>query len=323
MADRPIDGSKFKAVNNRDRNFTAAKMKRRMAQIEKSVARYLHQLDSADRREPSLAQTMKTTRLTEKIERLKEEMARLEALEAERQESEDQQISLTDPDARSMATSGRGSGTVGYNVQAAVDIEHHLIVTHAVTNVGNDRAQLSPMAKQTKATLEVDKLDVVADRGYFSGEEILACEEAGITVTLPKPMTSGNRAKSRFVKDDFRYLAADDVYLCPAGERLVYHYTNQENGLTLRRYWTNACQDCAIKDRCSTGKERRITRWEHEHVLEAVQRRLDENPQGHASAPRDGREPIRHDQSADGGHSFPDEEADDRAHGDGAERARF
>ena len=285
-----IDGSKFKAVNNRDRNFTAAKMKRRMAQIEESVSRYLHQLDSADRQEPSLAQAMKTTRLTEKIERLKEEMARLEALEAERQESEDQQISLTDPDARSMATSGRGSGTVGYNVQTAVDIEHHLIVTHEVTNVGHDRSQLSPMAKQTKATLEVDELDVVADRGYFSSEEILACEEAGITVTLPKPQTSGNKAKGRFVKQDFRYLAADDVYLCPAGKRLVYHYTNQENGLTLRRYWTNACQNCAIKERCTTGKERRITRWEHEHVLEAVQRRLDENPQ----AMRQRRETVEH-----------------------------
>jgi len=274
-----IDGSKFKAVNNRDRNFTAAKMKRRMAQIEESVGRYLHQLDSADRQEPSLAQTMKTTRLTEKIERLKEEMARLVALETERQVSEDQQISLTDPDARSMATSGRGSGTVGYNVQTAVDIEHHLIVTHEVTNVGHDRAQLSPMAKQTKTTLEVDKLDVVADRGYFSSEEILACDQAGITVTLPKPLTSGNKAKGRFVKQDFVYLAAEDVYLCPAGERLVYHFTNQENGLTLHRYWTNACRNCAIKQDCTTGKERRITRWEHEHVLEAVQRRLDENPQ--------------------------------------------
>jgi transposase len=285
-----IDGSKFKAVNNRDRNFTAAKMKRRMAQIEESVGRYLHQLDSADRQAPSLAQTMRTTRLTEKIERLKEEMGRLEALDAERRERPDQQISLTDPDARSMATSGRGSGTVGYNVQTAVDIEHHLIVTHEVTNVGHDRSQLSPMAKQTKATLEVDELDVVADRGYFSSEQILACEEAGITVTLPKPQTSGNKAKGRFVKQDFRYLAADDVYLCPAGERLVYHFTNQENGLTLRRYWTNACEGCAIKDRCTTGKERRITRWEHEHVLEAVQRRLDENPQ----AMRQRRETVEH-----------------------------
>jgi hypothetical protein len=221
-----------------------------------------------------------------------------------------------------MATSGRGSGTVGYNVQTAVDIEHHLIVTHELTNVGHDRGQLSPMAKQTKATLEVDELDVVADRGYFSSEEILACEEAGITVTLPKPMTSGGKAKGRFVKADFRYLADEDVYICPAGEQLRYYFTNQENGLTLRRTWTNACRTCEIKADCTTGVQRRITRWEHEHLLEAVQRRLDENPQGHASAARDGRASLWHDQGADGGHSFPDEEAEERAHRDGAERAR-
>jgi len=274
-----IDGSKFKAVNNRDRNFTAAKMKRRMEQIEESVARYLHQLDSADRQEPSLARTTKTARLKDKIAKLKEEMQRLGKLEARRLAAPDQQISLTDPDARSMATSGRGSGMVGYNVQASVDTKHHLIVAHEVTNEGTDCAQLSNMAKQTKAALEADELDAVADRGYFSSEEILACEEAGITVTLPKPLTSGSRAKGRFVKQDFRYVAADDVYLCPAGERLVYHYTNQEKGLVLHRYWTNACQGCVLKGRCTTGKERRITRWEHEHVLEAVQRRLDEDPE--------------------------------------------
>jgi transposase len=274
-----IDGAKFKAVNTRDKNFTRAKVTRRMAQIEESVARYLHQLDSTDRQEPSRARTTKTTRLTEKIARLKEEMGRLGKLEARMLATPDQQISLSDPDARSMATSGRGSGMVGYNVQAAVDIKHHLIVAHEVTNVGTDRSQLSAMAKQTKAALEADTLDVVADRGYFSSEEILACEEAGITVTLPKPMTSGSRAKGRFVKQDFVYLAADDVYRCPAGERLTYHYTNVEKGLTLYRYWTTACQTCAIKDQCTTGKERRITRWEHEHVLEAVQQRLDEHPE--------------------------------------------
>ena len=135
------------------------------------------------------------------------------------------------------------------------------------------------MAKQTKAALETDTLDVVADRGYFNSAEILACDEAGITVTLPKPLTSNNKAKGRFVKQDFRYVAEEDVYLCPAGERLVYHYTNVENGLTLHRYWTTACQGCAIKDQCTTGKERRITRWEHEDILEAVQRRLDEHPE--------------------------------------------
>ena len=273
-----VDGSKFKAVNARDRNFTAAKMARRLAQIEESVARYLHQLDSADRQEPSLARTTKTQRLQDKIAKLREEMERLGKLEVVRLATPDQQISLTDPDARSMATSGRGSGMVGYNVQSAVDTKHHLIVAHEVTNEGSDRAQLCNIAQQAKAALETDALDVVADRGYFSGEQILASEEAGITVTLPKPQTSANRAKGQFVKADFVYVAADDVYICPASQRLIYRYTNVEKGLSLRRYWTSACQSCAIKDQCTTGKERRITRWEHEHVLEAVEQRLDENP---------------------------------------------
>jgi transposase len=278
-----IDGSKFKAVNTRDKNFTRAKMTRRVKQIEDSVERYLRQLDSADRQEPSLARTTKTVRLADKIATLKEEMKRLEKLEARMVATPDKQISLTDPDARSMATSGRGSGMVGYNVQSAVDTKHHLIVAHEVTNVGTDRAQLSTMAEKTKAALETDTLDVVTDRGYFNGEEILACDKADITVTLPKPLTSNNRSKGRFVKQDFRYVPVDDVYICPAGERLVYHFTNVEKGLTLRRYWTangsGACRGCAIKDRCTTGRERRITRWEHEHVVEAVERRLDEHPE--------------------------------------------
>jgi transposase len=274
-----IDGSKFKAVNNRDRNFTRAKMQRRMAQIEESVERYLHQLDSADRQEPSQALAARTERLTEKIAKLRKEMQRLKALEVQMLATPDQQVSLTDPDARSMATSGRGSGVVGYNAQASVDITHHLIVAHDVTNVGNDRSQLSPMAKKTKVALQTDELDVVADRGYFSSLEILACDEAGVTVTLPKPQTSGSRAKGMFTRQDFRYVADDDVYVCPAGERLAFHYENEENGLTLWRYWTNECQHCAIKGRCTTGKERRITRWEHEHLLEEVQERLDQHPE--------------------------------------------
>jgi transposase len=274
-----IDGSKFKAVNNRDRNFTRAKMERRMAQIEESVARYLQQLDTADRQEPSEALKTKTSRLKEKIAKLKEQMQRLAKLRVRMLAAPDQQISLTDPDARSMATSGRGSGVVGYNVQVAVETAHHLIITHEVTNVGTDRSQLAHVSKETKATLGAESLDVVADRGYFNSEEILACENAGITVTLPKPMTSNSKAQGRFGKQDFRYVAQQDVYICPAGERLAYHYTTEENGLVLRRYWTNACQSCAIKHSCTTGKERRITRWEHERVLEAVQRRLDEHPE--------------------------------------------
>jgi len=273
-----IDGSKFKAVNARDRNFTGAKMKRRQEQVEESIDRYLHQLDSTDRQESSLARSMKTERLHEKIAALKEEMQRLKVLEARMLATPDRQISLTDPDARSMATSGRGSGMVAYNVQSAVDIKHHLIVAHEVTNVGTDRSQLFAIAQKTKGALGTDRLDVVADRGYFKSEEILACEQAGITVTLPKPVTSGVRAKGRYGKQDFRYVAEEDVYICPAGERLIYHFTNEEKGLTLHRYWTNACQSCAIKPLCTTGKERRITRWEHEQVLETVQQRLDEHP---------------------------------------------
>src|SRR6187401_3790488 len=210
-----IDGSKFKAVNNRDKNFTRAKMERRMAQIEESVARYLQQLDTADRQAPSEALKTKTSRLKVKIAVLKEQMQRLEILKVQMLAAPDQQISLTDPDARSMATSGRGSGVVGYNVQVAVDTAHHLIVTHKVVNEGSDRSQLSPMAMQAKATLEVEKLDAVADRGYFNSEEMLACEQAGLTVTLPKPMTSNSKEQGRFGKQDFRYVAQQDVYICP------------------------------------------------------------------------------------------------------------
>src|SRR6202048_2636195 len=247
-----IDGSKFKAVNNRDKNFTRAKMERRLAQIEESVARYLSQLDTADRQEPSEALAAKTAHLKEKLAKLASEQQRLKAIEKRMLAAPDQQISLTDPDSRSMATSGRGSGVVGYNVLVAVDIEHHLIVTHEVTNSGSDREQLANIASQAKSVLGVDRLEAVADRGYFRGEEILACDEAGIAVTLPKPMTSGIEAKGRFGKQDFVYLSEEDVYRCPAGEKLKYYYKNEENGQKLRRYWTNVCRHCALKHRCTT-----------------------------------------------------------------------
>jgi hypothetical protein len=159
-----IDGSKFKAVNNRDKNFTRAKLERRLAQIEESVARYLGQLDTADRQEPPEALAAKTAHLKEKLAKLATEVERLKAIEKETLASPDQQISLTDPDSRSMATSGRGSGVVGYNVQVAVDTQHHLIVTHEVTNTGSDRAQLAKMALQAKEVLGADHLNAVADR---------------------------------------------------------------------------------------------------------------------------------------------------------------
>jgi transposase len=285
-----IDGSKFKAVNNRDKNFTRAKMERRLAQIEESVARYLSQLDTADLQEPSEALAIRTSHIQDKLAKLANEVERLKAIEKAMLASPDQQISLTDPDSRSMATSGRGSGVVGYNVQVAVDTEHHLIVTHEVTNTGSDRSQLANIGLQAKEALGVDHLDAVADRGYFSGNEILACDVVDITVTLPKPMTSGAKSDGRFGKQDFVYVSAEDVYRCPAGKKLTYRYTSEEHGMMLRRYWTTACPHCPLKSRCTTGQERRIVRWEHEHVLEAVQQRLDANPQ----AMRVRRETVEH-----------------------------
>src|ERR1700675_1413867 len=271
-----IDGSKFKAVNARDKNFTEAKMKRRLERIEESIARYIAQLETADRRGDAVPEA-KVARFKDKIVKLNEEIARLSAINAEMMKSKDKQISLTDPDARSMATSGRDTGIVGYNVQTAVDTKNHLIVSHEVTNVGTDRHQLLNMTEQARTEMGVETLDAIADRGYYEGEEIKACEESGITVTLPKPQTSGSKAAGRFGKQDFVYVAADDVYRCPAGERLTYRYANVEEGKTLRRYLTSACQTCALKAQCTTGHERRISRWEHEAVLEKVQARLDHN----------------------------------------------
>ena len=273
-----IDGSKFKAVNNRDKNFTVAKVAKRIEQVEASIARYLAVLDRADREDGDLAEA-KTIRLKEKIEGLQRQMQSLREIGKQVEAAPDKQVSLTDPDARSMATSGRGSGVVGYNVQVAVEAGHHLIVTHDVTNNGSDRSQLSAVAKEAKATLGVKKLDAVADRGYFNGEEILACEEAGIMVTLPKPMTSNSKAEGRFGKQDFRYVAEEDVYVCPAGEQLAYSYTTEDKGLVVHCYATNACRHCAIKHNCTKGNERRIKRWEHEHIIEVVQRRLDAHPE--------------------------------------------
>jgi len=228
--------------------------------------------------------------------------------------SPDQQISLTDPDSRSMATSGRGSGVVGYNVQVAVDTEHHLIVTHEVTNSGSDRSQLANIAVQAKDVLGAEHLDAVADRGYFNSPEILACEQANITVTLPKPMTSGAKADGRFGKQDFAYLPTDDVHRCPAGEKMTYRYTNQENGRTLRHYWTGACRHCPLKAQCAKEPVRRIKRWEHEHVLTRgsllggkTQAASRCQSAGDAPASRDGRASFRHAENADGRHPLSDE----------------
>ncbi|MFT5391531.1 MAG: transposase [Gammaproteobacteria bacterium] len=272
-----IDGSKFKAVNNRDRNFTRAKMKRRLLTVDASIERYMDQLAKADSEEVVNA---KTQRLEDKIAAMKKEMSRLKKLEVQMLEAPDQQLSLTDPDARSMKA--RGTGIVGYNVQTAVDTKHHLIVAHEVTNVGSDRRQLASMARQAKAVLapeSTDPLTAIADQGYYRGEELLACANENIVTYVAKTDTSGKRGKGEFARSEFHYIATDDEYTCPAGERLIYRFSNEEVGKTIRRYWAAACIGCPIKSQCTPGDYRRISRWEHEPVVEQAEARVAENPE--------------------------------------------
>jgi transposase len=269
-----IDSSKFKAVNSRDRNFTPAKIDKRQQQIEQSIQRYLDALETADRTQPAELEA-KTERLQDKIKTLREQMRHMERIKDRLTREPDAQLSLTDRDARSMMSQAKGTGVVGYNVQTAVDAKHHLIVAHEVTNVGSDRAQLSKMALAAREAMGKTKLQALADRGYYSGPELKACDDAGIAAYVPKPMTSNAKAEGRFDKADFIYIAKDDEYECPAGQRAIYRFTREENGLQLRRYWSSACPKCPMKARCTPSDYRRISRWEHEAVLEAVQRRLD------------------------------------------------
>jgi hypothetical protein len=249
-----------------------------MEQLEESIRRYLVELDRADR-DATAVLPSRVAHLKEKIAKVKEQMQTLGDIGEQMKASPDGQISLTDPDARSMATSGRGTGIVGYNVQTAVDAKHHMIVAHEVTNVGHDRDQLANMAKLAKKATGHRKLIALADRGYYEGYEILKAEQAGIATVLPKPLTSSSIAEGRFDKRDFIYDRQRDQYRCPAGEIAIYRYTADERGKTLRRYWTSACPSCPIKAKCTPGDYRRITRWEHEDVLDIVQDRLDGAPE--------------------------------------------
>jgi transposase len=272
-----IDGSKFKAVNHRDRNFTGGKMATRMTLIEQSIAEYLEQLERMDRREtPSTPR--QAMRLKERIATLKDEMSRLEGLKAQIEVSPDGQVSLTDPDARSMASQGKGTGVIGYNVQTAVETKNHLIVAHEVTNIGSDRHPLKRMSEQARAALGSTELTALADRGYYSGEEIKACTDAGIKPLVPKVLTSNSKAEGRYDKSDFVYDSTRDAFRCPAGEYAIRRFTSVEKGMAIHKYWSSACPSCALRAKFTTAKYRRIGRWEHEAVLDDMQRRLDDHP---------------------------------------------
>jgi hypothetical protein len=273
-----IDGSKFKAVNNRDKNFTVAKVAKRIEQVEASIARYLTALDHADRQDNDVAEA-KATRLKEKIEGLRRQMQSLKEMERQVAAAPDKQVSLTDPDARSMATSGKGTGIVGYNVQIAVDAEHHLIVAHEVTNIGTDRAQLAFMGRKALEAIEYEEVTVLADRGYYSGEEVLACEGTGVLPRVPKTLTSGNDKRGLFTVRDFVYDPENDHYTCPAGERLTKGKARSDRRDNVDQYRNlTACSTCALKRRCTPTKHKRLKRWEHEGVLDKMQAALDRMP---------------------------------------------
>jgi transposase len=272
-----IDGSKFKAVNAHDQNFTRAKLEKRMRQIDECVERYLKAMDTADRQQPDIAEA-RTTRLKEKIATLKSKMTRLKEIQGQLEAAPAGQVSLTDPDARAMATSN-SRGLVGYNVQTAVEPGHHLIVAHEVTNTGIDRRQLSRMAIQAKEAMGTQELVAIADRGYYNGDEIVACEAAGITPVVSKPMTSSARSEGRFDKEDFVFDHATGEYRCPAGSRLIWRFARVEDGHLINRYWSSDCPRCAIKEKCTPSDYRRVSRYVHEASLEAMQQRIDRHPE--------------------------------------------
>jgi transposase len=274
-----IDGSKFKAVNNRDKNYTVAKVIGRMEQVDASIARYLRALDRADREEGDVAEA-KSVRLKEKIAGLRRQMQSLKEMEQTVHDAPDQQVSLTDPDARSMATSGKGTATVGYNVQIAVDAEHHLIVAHEVINQGYDRHQLAPMAFKAQQATGCEQITALADRGYFNGDQVLSCEGTGVAPVVPKTLTSGNTKRGLFTGQDFIYDAEKDHYTCPAGQHLTRGRVRSDRSGDIDQYrHLTACFTCPLKPRCTAEKVKRVKRWKHEDVLDVMQDRLDRMPE--------------------------------------------
>lgn len=273
-----IDGSKFKAVNNRDRNYTSNKAAKRIEQVEASIERYLATLDRADRENSDVPEA-RVDQIREKIAGLRRQMQFLKDITVQVENAPDHQVSLTDPDARSMNSSGRGTGIVGYNVQVAVDTKHHLIVAHEVVNEGHDRTQLAPMGQQAKGAIGAGEITVLADRGYFNGEQVLDCEGTGVLPCVPKIDTSGRARLGLFTKADFVYDAEHDHYTCPAGARLTKGTTRSDHRGGIDHYRNlTACHSCALRPRCTPEKMKRVKRWEHEAVLDAMQKRLDRLP---------------------------------------------
>jgi transposase len=272
-----IDGSKFRAVNSRKRNFTPASLKKRLSEIKQRIDEYLHELDRADAETPAAVRHT-ADELRVKIDHLRRQQTKYEAIQQRLEASGESQLSLTDSDSRRMPSD---LGTeIAYNVQTAVDSKHHLIVEYAVTNAVTDQGQLLPMAIAAQTVLDVETLEAVSDKGYYDGEQVQQCETRGITVYMAKPHTSRNRQQGLFTKEDFVYEAERDRYCCPAGEVLTYRFSTVEDGRPMRYYESSVCRACPLKLKCTRNKRnRRITRAGYEGALDRMALRVRNHPE--------------------------------------------
>jgi hypothetical protein len=272
-----IDGSTFKAVNNRKRTFTAEKLKKALQHSDAKIAEYLQALATADSQTPTRPD-LRVADLEKRIAQFRERKQHYEQVQQQLVASGESQISLTERDSRSMPV-GQGVD-VCYNVEMVVDTKHKLIVTHEVTTAVTDKDQLAPMAKAAKQVLGIEHLDAVADKGFYNGEQVKECDEAHIQAYIPQPHTSRNQHKGLFTKDDFRYDKERDSYWCPQGEELTFRFETEEKGRPTRYYATAGCGSCPIKAQCTDNKGgRRITRWADEHLLEAMAERVRAHPE--------------------------------------------
>jgi transposase len=277
-----IDSTKIKAQNAKGRNYSEAKLKALLVEIENKVSAYLEELDQSDAQEEASSadsgQRLSVEELKEKIAQLKERKKELQSLAQDLEKSGARQVSLTDPDSRAMSM-GRGS-TVGYNVQTAVDAKHSLIVDTQVTNTTSDLGALGIMAIKTQEALEAKNLSVVADKGYYNGKEVLACDSIGVTAYVAKPLTSANTARGLYGKESFKYDAKNNCYICPAQKKLTYRFATNEKGRAIYYYRASECKSCLLKAKCTRNKENRtITRLAAEEVQEKMAERVAANPQ--------------------------------------------
>ena len=274
-----IDGAKFKAVNSPHKNFSRRGLKRSLTRIDEKIERYLEELDVSDEQERDYDKPS-AEELREKIETLKKRKQELHALQHQIDQSGEKQISITDPDARSMPVGGGRRTQVGYNVQLTVDAKHKLILDHEVTNSVTDQGQLSTMAIRARKLLQVQYLEALADMGYYDGREVKASLAAGVTPYIPKPNTSANTRLGLFAKRDFHFDPDNDCYWCPAEQALSYRFQTTELNRDIRYYATSACKACRLRPRCTRNKGgRRITRWVDEHLLEEMQHRVQAEPE--------------------------------------------